>query len=244
MSQSTPIVLYDIPCTTEGLPWSPSTMKTRYCLGYKGLSFTTVWVEFPDIADLLKSKGLKTNTYTLPAIEDPSTGVVVADSIEIAKYLDRTYPETPKLLPPGALQLLKQAGDAFPTTSANDAMIIFMVIGAEKLNPISKEYYHRTREALFGERWTRLAGFENREQLVEQGTESTKAAWKKLSELYDNTPGTFALGDVPCFVDFVVASRIKFALNTLNVVGVEKITGLDGGRWTRLEASLEEYFQY
>ncbi|KAF9222780.1 hypothetical protein BS17DRAFT_782575 [Gyrodon lividus] len=85
MSQPKPIVLYDIPSTTQGLPWSPNTMTTRYCLGHQGLPFTTVWVEFPEIADLLKSKGLDINTYTLSAIEDPLTGVVVTDSIEIAR---------------------------------------------------------------------------------------------------------------------------------------------------------------
>ncbi|KAF9234159.1 hypothetical protein BU15DRAFT_52957, partial [Melanogaster broomeanus] len=237
-----PIVLYDIPCTTPGLPWSPNTMKTRYCLGYKGLPFTTVWVDYPDIAGLLKSKGLKTNTYTLPAIEDPSTGVVMADSFEIAKYLDKTYPETPQLLPPPALRMLEQADNAF--SGAGSASMVFMVLGAEQLNLVNKEYYHRTREARFGEEWKKVASLENREQLVKLGMESMKEGWNKLSELYDSTPGMFLLGEVPCFVDFVVAGKVKFGLQTLMPVVVEEMTSMDGGRWKRLVESLEKYFKY
>lgn len=46
--------------------------------------------------------------YTLPIIYDPSTDRVVADSLEIAKYLDEQYPETPNVIPPGtdALQAM------------------------------------------------------------------------------------------------------------------------------------------
>ncbi|KAH0826275.1 hypothetical protein J3R83DRAFT_5747 [Lanmaoa asiatica] len=54
-------------------------VRVRYCLGYKQLSFTTVWVEFPDIAGLLQSKGVTHPPYTLPAIEDPNTGAFIMD---------------------------------------------------------------------------------------------------------------------------------------------------------------------
>ncbi|KAF9222781.1 hypothetical protein BS17DRAFT_782577 [Gyrodon lividus] len=79
-----------------------------------------------------------------------------------------------------------------------------------------------------------LPGLENREQLVKQGMELSKAAWNKLSGLYDSTPGRFLLGEAPCFVDFVIAGRIKFALNTLSVVEVGGITNLGGVGWRKV----------
>lgn len=44
--------------------------------------------------------------YTLPAIYDPSTGTGVADSFEIARYLDKQYPTTPTVIPAGTEALL------------------------------------------------------------------------------------------------------------------------------------------
>ncbi|PSR72266.1 hypothetical protein PHLCEN_2v11858 [Hermanssonia centrifuga] len=80
----------------------------RYSLNYKGLPYRTEWVEYPDIEVLCIRIGAPpTSTkhgrprYTLPVIYDPSTNSVISDSVDIAKYLDETYPDTPKLLPAG-----------------------------------------------------------------------------------------------------------------------------------------------
>jgi glutathione S-transferase len=63
-------------------------------------------VEGPDIEKTIKGVGGKPTAtkedgspqYTLPVIQDPNTSTAVSDSLEIAKYLDATYPETPSLL--------------------------------------------------------------------------------------------------------------------------------------------------
>ncbi|KAN0074550.1 hypothetical protein V8E55_011599 [Tylopilus felleus] len=107
------IILYDIPCITPGRPWSPNTMKTKYCLGYKRLPSTTVWIELPDIVGLLQFKGITQPPYTLPAIEDPNTGAFIIDSLAIATYLDDTYPNTPKVLTPAVRPLLEEFEHVF-----------------------------------------------------------------------------------------------------------------------------------
>ncbi|KAH7885447.1 hypothetical protein F5I97DRAFT_1885518 [Phlebopus sp. FC_14] len=245
MSQPQPIILYDIPCTTSGRTWSPNTMKTRYCLSYKGLAFTTLWVEFPQIAPLLESKGLKrpaSGTYTLPAIEDPSTGSIIADSLDIARYLDITYPHTPALLPEGTLAMLDKVYGAFASVAKSS--MIFAVVGAEKLNPESKVYYHRTRGERYGKEWEKLTSLEHRERLVRVGLESAREAWDDLDRLYGENAGPFVLGESPCFVDFVVASRIKFIDLVLGPMEVEEIHSLHGGRWGRLVEDLDKYFKY
>lgn len=98
-------------------------------MNYKGLSYKTVWVEYPDIgkawsdpprlftggtdtdpaartAALAKKIGAKPTAtvdgeplYTVPIIHDPNTGSVVADSFYIAQYLDKQYPGQPTLIP-------------------------------------------------------------------------------------------------------------------------------------------------
>ena len=78
--------------------------KPRYLLNIKGVPYRTQWVEYPEIAPLIKSFGLPPNSnartpYTLPAIYDPRTKRAVMDSVEIAKYLDDEYPDTPAVTP-------------------------------------------------------------------------------------------------------------------------------------------------
>src|SRR6266446_9283461 len=64
-------------------------------------------LEFPDIESLFKKMGIPptskeedgSDRYTVPAIHDPSTGASIADSVLIAEYLEKTYPDTPKVFP-------------------------------------------------------------------------------------------------------------------------------------------------
>ena len=131
MTNNDVIILYDIPSKVG--PWSPNTWKTRqvprnssnhikltvfssYSLNYKGLPFRTVWVEYPDIESTLKAAGIVSNTrkkpdgsptWTVPAIYDPKTKTGITESFAIAEYLDKTYPDTPLLIPPGTRTLQK-----------------------------------------------------------------------------------------------------------------------------------------
>ncbi|KAG8214325.1 hypothetical protein J3R82DRAFT_9282 [Butyriboletus roseoflavus] len=264
-----PVILYDIPCITLGRPWSPNTMKTRYCLGCKQLPFTTVWVELPDIAGLLQSKGITSPPYTLPAIEDPNTGAFIMDSLAIATYLDETYPETPNVLTPAARAMLERVGDAFSFGSRGTGAgalgdsktdlaprLVFLILGGERLNPISKTYYYQTRAARLGEPWTTLvdacsASPEDRAERVRQGIEAIRGVWRNVTALYvrqnksgeGTSGGPFALGEDPCFLDFAVAGRVKFVLDALTPSEAEMLQSLEGGRLVKLVEDLEKYFK-
>jgi len=268
-----PIILYDIPCITPGRPWSPNTMNTRYCLGYKQLPFTTVWTELPDIAGLLQSKGITHPPYTLPAIEDPNKGALIVDSLAIAAYLDETYPETPKVLSPAAREALEGVLNSFslsaaPNTSANPgagagalddasdlaARLVFAVLGVERLNPVGQAWYHQTRAERVGERWATMhkacsASPEARAEKVSRGIEAMRSVLRKVAALYDRDGdaegGPFAFGEEPYLVDFVAAGRIKYLLDGLTPSEAETLTSLEGGpRLVRLVESLERYFKY
>lgn len=213
--------------------------------------------------------------YNLPAIEDPNTGAFVVDSLAIATYLDETYPDTPKVLTPAARTLLERTGDILSfgsgggagagagagdrkTDSARDpALLVSLILGGERLNPISKAHYHQTRAARLGERWTKLvsacsASPDERTECVRQGINATEGVVRKLTALYNHQSGSeggrsdgpFALGEEPCFLDFAVAGRIRFLLDGLTPSEAEALAILDGGRLAQLVEDLETYYKY
>ncbi|RDB16096.1 Glutathione S-transferase-like protein ustS [Hypsizygus marmoreus] len=242
------ITFYDIPSTLPGKAWSPNTWKTRYSLNFKGLPYKTVWVEYPDIAELSKKLGIAPTSegpngpsYTLPAIYDPTTGTALAESTAIAEYLDKTYPDTPQLLPPGSHSLQHVFISAYMPTLA--PLWQFALPATNKiLNPRSEEYFRRTREATFGK---------TLEDLVPSGA-AREVEWAKVKSGYDvvdgwlqknKASGPYFLGKEHTFADFVVASF---------TIWLKKIWGEDSpewkdiktwneGRWDAFLKELEKY---
>ncbi|KAF7336522.1 Glutathione S-transferase-like protein ustS [Mycena sanguinolenta] len=229
MEQATgsPIIFYDIPSKAPGCAWSPNTWKTRHvCLTYK-----TVWVEYPDIADLCKRIGAGPSTirddgspyYSLPVIQDPNTGAVVSDSTRIAEYLDATYPETLSLMPAGTRTL--QKGFQFTCHRATDVSTQFIIPAILSiLHPRSQDYYVRTREATF-------------------------AAWKDLEAGFGRihtwmTEGDpFVMGDFPSFADFLIAGKLQWYKKGFGEESDKwkDITTWHDGRWAKLLKNLEKY---
>ncbi|KIJ59653.1 hypothetical protein HYDPIDRAFT_100338 [Hydnomerulius pinastri MD-312] len=244
MFQQKPIIFYDIPHSVQGSPWSPNTLKTRYTLGYKGIPFTTTWVEYPDIEPLLKSKGAKPTqvngltVYTLPVIEDPSTGAVISDSYDIALYLDKTYPDTPKVIPDGT-QALIEAFHSGILTAFKDTILLSSVIGCAKLNPPSQEYYKRTRVERYNKKWE---DFSPPEARPEQWKEMRRA-WNAVDGWYQKSSGTFIMGDKPCFADFIVGGRIKWAKVSYSDNDWNEMAKWNGGRWEKLLKDLDPYLK-
>ena len=184
------------------------------------------------------------------------------ESLAIATYLDETYPDTPKVSSPAAHAALEEAGDVFSFGSGGGAAahsdlaprLVFLILAAERLNPVSKAYYHRTRAARLGELWTTVhdacaASPEDRAARVRQGIDALKGVWHKVTALYEReepesrrSGGPFVLGEEPCFLDFVVAGRVKFVLDGLVPAEVDMVRNLDGGRLVRLVERLERYY--
>ncbi|KAG5652515.1 hypothetical protein H0H81_004745 [Sphagnurus paluster] len=237
---SKPITFYDIPSKVADQTWSPNTWKTKH-----GLPFETVWVEFPDIAAVSKRIGaLPTDNkhyYTLPAIHDPNTGRTIADSVLIAEYLDATYPNTPKLFPPGTRVLQLAFIDAFMPRLP--PFFPFVALPTTNiLNPVSEAYFRSAREKDFG---TTL------EQVAPTGT-AGEEHWAKVKEGLDvvngwlekgKADGPFVLGKEPAFVDFFLASYIQWlkVIWDEDSVHWKDISSWHGGRWVALVKALEKY---
>ena len=144
-----PVLLNCGICLTE--------IALRAVLNYKGIPYRTKWVESPDIAPLSKKLGINPTglkkdgspLYTLPAIHDPSTGTYIADSLAIAEYLERTYPDTPSVFPSGTATLQK-AFESNLISTLGAAWAFSIPASYSRLNPVSAEYFRRTSEISYG----------------------------------------------------------------------------------------------
>ncbi|KAF8824223.1 hypothetical protein HHX47_DHR8000375 [Lentinula edodes] len=203
------IVFYDIPFAESNICWSPNTWKTRYSLNYKGLSYRTEWIEYPDIEALcikigaaptdVKADGI-TPDYTLPVIYDPSTNKTISDSFAIALYLDTAYPDTPKLFPPGTQAIQ----EAFMQPA------VFWKLPEGR----SQEYFRRTREALYNvtiEEWTPRGDEKVKEWKRVERTLGVLAGHYRVAKEEFGILDAFLSGVKPTFGDFALAGILKWS---------------------------------
>ncbi|MCJ1443855.1 MAG: hypothetical protein MMC23_004355 [Stictis urceolatum] len=102
MTDSNPLILYDISSPLEPRSYAPNPSKARLALSFKGVPFKTSWVDIPDIPavrqglDCPAARKLDDGSdfFTLPMLQDPASGRVIDDSFDIATYLDDTFPDS------------------------------------------------------------------------------------------------------------------------------------------------------
>ncbi|PIL22627.1 hypothetical protein GSI_15318 [Ganoderma sinense ZZ0214-1] len=253
---SQPIIFYDIPSTAKGVAWSPNTWKTRYTLNIKGIPYTTVWVEYPDIAALCQKigagptakKGDGSPLYTLPAIFDPNTQTALADSAKIARYLEATYPNAaPRLIPAELDVFIAAFQDAFWGALGTGYAPVIIPAAFDVLCEGSKPYFRQTREARLGGKLEELAppGSEARGQVWAH----LKKATGKIAAWYEGAAGgkerIFVLGDGASvtYADVVVAGFFVWFKVCLGEESEEwkEMASWNGGRWGKLLAALEKY---
>ncbi|KAG6811460.1 hypothetical protein H0H92_007283 [Tricholoma furcatifolium] len=243
------ITFYDIPFQNPGQAWSPNAWKARYSLNFKGIPYKTVWVEYPDIETLAKKLGVPptskrpdgTPLYTIPMIHDPSTNTVVADSFAIAEYLDKTYPDTPKLLPAGTRPLQSLFTNAFLATGT--AFVQFGMPAVHKnLTSGSQSYFRYHKEKDFGktmETWTPTGPARDAEWAKVRAGFTTIDSWLRCGK----EDGPYFLGHTPAFVDFVVGARLMCMMQIFGEDSEEwaDILTWDSGRWASFFEGLRPY---
>ncbi|KAL0569596.1 hypothetical protein V5O48_012369 [Marasmius crinis-equi] len=243
------IEFYDIPSKLPGIAWSPNTWKTRYCLNYKGIPYKTIWVEYPDIASTCKRIGAAPSTYkrdgtpyyTLPVIHDPSTGKTISDSPLIAEYLEQTYPDTPRLFPPGTRSLQAAFYDAFEDHHLNHIALFVVPKTALILNPRSFEFFKEDR--------SKRLGSVAMEDLYPKGEKKTelwqkwKDQWGAVDKWMKDSETVLVMEDTITFADFVVAGWVMWCRCLWGPESEEwkEIAGWHGGRWGRLLDRLAKF---
>jgi len=217
-------------------------------LNIKGLPYRTVWVEYPDIEPLCKKIGAAPThsvaaPYTLPVIHDPAHNAVVSDSIEIARYLDRTYPDTIPLLPNGSRALQEAFQIAHTKTAMEASYLIMLPLSCVKLNPVSEAYFRKSREGRFGMKM---------EQFSPQGP-TRDEHWKNLKEQYrilagwlvKNEKGPFMMGEQISYADITIAGPLIWMKTVFGVESAEwkDVLTWQNGRWASYMKEFERYEQ-
>ncbi|PBL00025.1 hypothetical protein ARMGADRAFT_1043961 [Armillaria gallica] len=227
---STPITVYDIPSIIPGNAWSPNVWKVRYVLNYKGIPYQTEWVEYPDIEPLYAKIGAKshitkpdgvTPLYTVPVLHDQSTGVVISDSAEIARYLDKAYPDTPTVFPSGT--------DAF-----HYAFMLWKTISVH------------CRRFLRDSKEKNTSNGRTLEEMAPKGADKEKE-WARLREDFGTIDAwmkkedKYFMGDVISYADFTICAWLLYIRIVYGADSEEwkNILKWQKGRWGALVKNLE-----
>ncbi|CDO76079.1 hypothetical protein BN946_scf184649.g5 [Trametes cinnabarina] len=238
-----PILFYDIPTKNpQQKTWSPNTWKTRYTLNIKGLPYKTIWVEYPDIEAVSRTLGLSPTglkadgspKYTLPAIYDPNTKTAVVESGAIVRYLDKTYPDTPRLIPYETDALHVAFDHAFISTFLPPVLPFVAGPGAESLSPRSRAHLLTAHNvtppgAKRDEHWN--------------GVRKTLQMYAQWLQADGTTDRRFFLGDKIGYADITLAAFLVWIRLMLGADSKEwrEISEWDDGRWAKFMGAFAEF---
>jgi glutathione S-transferase len=138
-SASITIRLYEL-VLDNGRPVSPYVWRIRYALAHKGITCETVPVGFTEIPATFAGR-----FKTLPVIEYGDT--LMAESWDIAEYLDRAFPDRPALFNSPAELALARLTDAWFSAEIMRKMFGIYVLDIHNAaRPEDRPYFRRTRE--------------------------------------------------------------------------------------------------
>ncbi|KAH8835008.1 hypothetical protein DL96DRAFT_1808931 [Flagelloscypha sp. PMI_526] len=242
------VIMYDMEAPgIEGKAWSPNTIKTKYCLNLKDIEFVTVWVKPLRVRSLVKKLGAKpigklpngSDWYTVPVIQDTTTGAIVSESFDIACYLDEKFPDK------GPILVHDVEADRLLYHKLQD--YIFKDMSAFGLNQTYARFAVGDLEQAeaFRDRWQGVLR-RTFESMLPVGPEATEKKWAGIekgfawvSEEIEKRHGKGAKylgGREPCFLDTVVLGRL-FWFKTIfgeNSEVWERMMKWEDGKWCAL----------
>ena len=180
--------------------------------------------------------------YTLPVIQDTNTGVCLADSLPIAEYLEKAFPDMPSLFPHNTNSL---QAPFFQACVSNFGSLWKLIIPATVpiLNNASVDYFRVTRANMFGVK--SLDDVAPQGDAAEKEWDKVLQGWSKIGTWYakNGGQGTFILGETPSWADMVV---IAFLLWMKAVWGSDSeewkaMLSRDEGFWIKLLEAMSKY---
>ncbi|KAG1803970.1 uncharacterized protein BJ212DRAFT_1486928 [Suillus subaureus] len=231
-----PLVLYDILSELPGNNWSANPAKPRFVLSYKDLPFVTLWVEYSDIPIAMKAIGAKPNkrqdgsdVYTVPVLSDPNTGALITDSLEIASYLEKTYPEKP-IFPNNSEALIRAFDSAYMSLILPGFKPMFPRT-IEILSPASAKFFIGARLVDFPLPWD--VNCDADRKLTEKG-------YNTVYEWYQKTDGKWIMGNTFSYADIIVACWLLAYKRVLKEDDEwARISSWNGGKWAEVLADVE-----
>ena len=191
------ILLHELVGKDPARPFSPHCWKAAMALAHKQLDFERVPVPFTGVGEV---EGRMSKT--VPVMRDGDR--VIADSFDIAVYLDETYPERPSLFGgPGGQAMARfierwSQGTIHPYLGSAALMDIH-----DGLAPADQAYFRESREKRFGRR------LEDVPATREAGLDAFRASLAPLRSMLDYQP--FIGGTSPLFADYIVFGAFQWA---------------------------------
>ena len=194
------IHLYELCSADEHHLFSPHCWKIRMSLAHKGLDFTSVATPFTKVATLEGGDGRR-----VPVLRDGDT--VVEESYEIAKYLDRAYPDTPKLFNGPGDEQLTNFVISWALSQIHPAVAKLCVLDIHNtLAPQDQAFFRASREKLFGCTLEEFdAKFPKNGDVLKTALQPLEMTLKRQSYLG---------GESPVFADYVVFGALQWLRTT------------------------------
>ena len=138
------ILLYDLVGADAGRPFSPHCWKAKMALAHKGLEFDSVPTPFTSVP---KVEGGASKI--VPVIRDGDK--VVADSFEIALYLEDAYPDRPTLFGGDGGKAMARFIERWSQLTLHSFKGAAAVLDIhQRLDAPDKAYFRQSRETRFG----------------------------------------------------------------------------------------------
>jgi glutathione S-transferase len=239
------IVFYDIASAPPATTFAPNPWKTRYALNFKGVSYRTEWVELPDVTDVRKKLGAEPNRkhrdgsdfYTLPVIQDHSTGRIVGDTFEIALYLDEAYPNAPRLIPAGTVGVYAAFNIQVDAVFTNHTVLC---MDCMPFNPATADKTKATFAWRAGKAsWDEMLPSEEARSGVLTSFEAALGGLVKCYRRLDEGP--FLEGAKPTYADLIVGGWLAMMKRCLRSEEWKQLEAWHGGLWGNIDKALEKY---
>lgn len=208
-------ILYELAGADPEIRFSPHCWKARLALAHKGLETETRPWRFVDKADLAFSGQDK-----VPVLVDGDQ--VIADSWQIACYLERQYPDAPSLFSPAQANDVSMA-NAMPLVQLINAWVDTQLIPAALplfltdihacLDERSQAYFRQSREQRFGKALEEVG--QNREHHLERLANILTPIRLMLKQ------HPFLAGQSPGYADYAVFGTFMWCRTVSEVTLVE-----------------------
>jgi glutathione S-transferase len=190
------IVLHDL-VGRDDIRFSPHCWRTRMALAHKGLDHEARPVRFTEIKTIGNGR-----CKTVPVIEDG--GRVIVDSWEIARYLERAYPDRPSLFEGQGGEAVTLVIQNWTAATVHAGLIQLILLDVfEHLTPEDQGYFRRSREERFGRKLEEVvAGREAR-------VDDFRRSLHPLRMTVRDQP--FIGGERPLYADYLLFGALQWA---------------------------------
>ena len=188
--------LYDLAGAEDDLRFSPNCWRIKMALQHKGLAVDTVPWRFveKDVIAFSRQKAV-------PVLVDNST--IVADSWEIARYLETAYSDRPSLFEgPAAMGLALFVKFWCEQTLNRIVLRIILPDLFASLHDKDKDYFRNSRESRFG------TTLEDYAVPPEEGVSLLRSALSPMRSALERQP--YLAGARPTFADYIVFGTFQW----------------------------------